>query len=72
MTDSRLPPKMPPPANPQNRARPTTWLWGSIEEAQRAWAITAAARFLAGREGLGTVSVVSAADQILGYVKGNA
>ena len=70
MSDSRLPPKMPPPANPQNRARPTTWLWGSIEEAQRAWAINTACRILAG--GAMGLDPKDVADEILGYVKGDA
>ena len=70
MTDSRQQPKMPPPATPQNRARPTTWLWGSIEEAQRAWAITAACRLLAG--GAMGLDPKAVADEILGYVKGKA
>ncbi len=64
-----LQPKHPPAMTQQTKARPSL-LWANAEQAQRAWAVTAASRFLAGRDGLGTVSVVSAADQILGYVRG--
>ena len=62
-----LTPNTPPPATQQRKPMPSL-LWPTVEQAQRAWAVSVACRLLAGVD---YADWGNTADDILHYVRGD-